>query len=303
MKLLPISALVASAVMWGIALPAFKAAENVPPFSFALVRFVIAFLLVVPFYLLSIKQQRVQFVHLPKLLAAGILGVTLNIGLLFAGLKLTTATDASVITNLTPILSVFAAAVFLKEPLTKHHVFGSLIALLGALIIVGQPLLQTKLVGNANTVGNLLIVLSVISWVGFIIVSKDLFHYYSTLTIVTYQFLVGVITFTPLAYLEYIKNPNWAYTLTGTDVLAVGYYAIFGSILAYFFYEYGLSKVETATATITQHLIPIVSILIAVAFLGEKVTWLFVGGASLIFIGVLYSTHVPMFVNRQPPAQ
>lgn len=301
MKLLPIVALLASAVMWGVALPAFKAAVNVPAFSFALIRFVVAFLAIVPFYLFSKSHQNLKYQDIPKIIAAGILGVTLNIGLLFVGLKVTSATDAAIITNLTPILAIFAAAFFLREPLTKHHLIGSIIAFVGAIIILGEPLLKTGLASSTNAYGNFLILLSAISWVGFNIISKNLFHTYTTVTIVTFLFLVGVVTFTPFAAWEYLTHPSWIYSLTSLDIAAVTYYAIFGSIFAYFFYEYGLSKVDTGTAAATQHLIPVVSIAIAVLFLGEKLTMPFVIGAVLIFLGVIYSTHLPLLLKSRKP--
>ncbi len=298
---LPMLLLFLSAVLWGIAIPVFKLAPHIPLFSYALIRFLIAAVIFVPLYLQNSHYQPVKVIDLPKMFLVGFTGITLNIGFLYLGLVRTNAIDTAIIIDLAPLIAIFSAAHFLKEPILKRQLLGSCIAFTGALIIIGQPLFQTKFGASSHVVGNLFIVVSVLANDWFNILSRKLFTIYTAFTITAYLFIVGVITFLPLAIWEYTVNPHWVYTVTRADILSVTYYAIFGSILAYFFYEYGLAKAGIQRATITDYMIPVITITVSIVFLHEVITLPFIIGTALVAAGVFYSVHLPTIIAKQRP--
>lgn len=302
-KSLPIILLLCSAVMWGIALPFYKAADNIPPFAFGFFRFFIAFICITPVYLLSKWYQPVMWRDIPKLFLLGIFGVTLNIGLLFFGVRLTTATSAAVITNLTPVFVIVAAAIILKEPLTKHHVIGATLSMMGAFVIIGRPLIENGFGNTTQLMGNVLVLLATVSWTAYVIYSKELFARFAPLTIIFYLFATGVVTFLPMALIEYLLSPIWTTAVTAFDVSGVIYYAICGSLLAYFCHSYALSKTPASVVALVEYIVPIISISLAVLVLKEQLTPPLIIGAVFILCGVVYGSQIsPHPLHKRYPS-
>jgi len=135
------------AFMWGIAPPIVKPAlKYLPPDLFLTYRFFISTLIMVPILLIAEKNLLHQLGKLTStqwtiLIANSLLGSTVQIGLLFWGLSLTTSFEASVITSLSPLFTALAALIFLHEHLTMRKKIGYLLALIGTIFLVVEPLI------------------------------------------------------------------------------------------------------------------------------------------------------------------
>lgn len=285
---LGILALVLAALIWGAATPILKKSlETAPPFSMAFLRFIIALIFLIP---LSARHGiALEKKHLPKIIKASFYGITLNIGLLFFGATLTTGLHIAIIIALVPIFTAIAAKFLLNEKLKTHTIIGIMFGFFGALIIIGEPILCIT-VGYKiqHVIGDLLVVLSCLAWVGYTIEYKELdkIKSYSPLETLPISFLTGAVSFLPLAIFELIKDPLWAQNLSNFSIFGILYYGIFSSLIAYILYNYGLAKTTATTAGISEYIIPIVSILLSIPILGEKITFYFTIGTILIAIGL-----------------
>ena len=288
-----ILSLILATTIWGAAAPIFKwSLENVPLFSLAFLRFGLASLILWPLVRknLSIAQSdRWAVVRI------GLLGVTLNVFFFLAGLKLTLAINAAIITATIPIFTMAAAALYLREKLTWHIIFGALLTSLGILVIFAQNLLTFGI--SAHVAGDVLLLLAAWSWVGYEITSKKLLPRYSPLTLTFYSFVIGAITFLPFALGEYATNPLWPQLLTFRGYFGIIYGAVFSSAAAYFLWEWGLSKLPASESSLFFHLNPIAGVLVAVPLLGESMTVPFAIGAALVFSGVFLAE----WHNRRSP--
>jgi drug/metabolite transporter (DMT)-like permease len=63
--------------------------------------------------------------------------------------------------------------------------------------------------------------------------------------------------------------------------------AIFGSLMAYFFYNYGVSKIEVSESTLYTYLQPVIAIPLSVLFLNEILTPAFIVGSVFILFGLI----------------
>lgn len=284
---LAIIALITATVIWGAGAPIFKwALVNIPPFSLAFLRFYLAVILLFPFSLRHLKVKREDFL---PLLFSGLLGVTVNITFYFLGIQRTLAINASIITMTIPILTIFAAVFFLKEKLSKKIITATTLSTLGILFIIGQPLLNGG--SNIQLIGDFFLVLSALSWVGYEVISKKLFQRYGSLTVTFYSFLIGSLTFLPLALYEYNIDPYWISRLDIRGIFGITYGVFFTSILAYLTWQWGLSKLSASEAGLFFHLNPVANILVAIPLLGEKITIPFVIGAILVGVSVYLAEH------------
>lgn len=281
-------ALIIAAIIWGAGTPILKKSlDTIPPFSMAFLRFIIASLLILP--LTARHGITINKKHLPKILKASFFGITLNIGLLFFGATLTTGLHIAVIIALVPIFTAVAAKFLLNEKLKTHTLIGIIFGFIGALIIIGEPILCIATGYKLqHIIGDLLVVLSCLAWVGYTIEYKELdkIKSYSPLETLPISFLTGAVSFLPLAIFEQIKDPLWPQNLSNFSAFGILYYGIFSSLIAYILYNYGLAKTTATMAGISEYIIPIVAILLSIPILGEQITLYFTIGTALIAIGL-----------------
>lgn len=293
-RLKPILAISVASIIWGAASPIFKwSLTNIPPFTLAFLRFSLAALILYPF--LQKKFYPLEKRDFIWVFLFGFFGITLNISAFFLGLRLAPSINASIIGSIAPLLLLVICAFFLKERVEKIEILGTCISFIGVLIIIMVPLLADSQSAEISLLGNLLFVIAALGAVGQTIVGKKLFNKYpDPLPITFYAFIVGAFSFFPLFIIEYLKNPGWLGNLDLAGGVGIFYGVVFSSLLAYVFYDWGLSKINASEIGVFNYLMPITAILIAVPFFGEKLTIPFILGGILVILGIfLTERHSP----------
>jgi drug/metabolite transporter (DMT)-like permease len=287
-------ALLLTAAIWGIAGPVIKyTLYFLPPFTFLFYRFLMVSLFSLPFLLYLWKKSQINLSDLPKLFLLGLMSTTINLSLIFLGFERTTALDGTLLSSITPIFIVIGGALLFKDKVTKLEKVGLLVVLFGALITVIQPLLEKGAFAQENLLGNLLILIAGLQWTAYVLLAKDDLKRHSPLVLTVSAGLVGLLTFLPLACLEQgglILESNW---LNPNAFWGVFYMAILSYLLAYFLYNFGISKIEVSEAAIFSYLQPVFAAPFAVFWLKETITFPFLLGAGIIFLGVVLSEYRP----------
>ena len=277
------------AVIWGIAGPVIKfTLVGISPFLFLAYRFglssIIAFLL----FFLGVSKIPKNKIVLGETVLYGFLTSTVALSLLFAGLDKTTVLDMSLITMAGPLLIAIAGTLFLNERITKREKTGIGLALFGVSVIALEPLFSqnTKFSGFS---GNLLIILYLLVNVVSVIMAKKLLKKgVSPLTMTNISFVIGFLTILPFAIMQkgsvesliIIKNLDLA------RHLGVIYMALISGNLAYFLWVKAQKTIEVGEAALFAYLYPLFAAPLAVFWLGEKITVIFIIGAMIITIGV-----------------
>lgn len=277
-------------VIWGIAPTVIKfALGELPPFLFLAYRFAISVIVMLPFYLNS-REKGLNIRNLPLILLVSFLGSTLNLGLLFYGTNLTTSLDASLISATSPILAILASMIFLKDRVTGREKLGVAITLLGTVVIAAQAFFESGVNVSHSVLGNAIIFLSNVAFAAYLILSKKALRAkVSPFTITFMMFFVGLITTIPLALTE-IKATEVLPKLLAVSFsshLAVIYMAIFSGVLAYFLYQKAQKTIEASEASVFNYLPPIVTAPIAMLWLHEKLTPIYIAGSVIIAVGVI----------------
>ena len=274
---LPIIALTLAAILWGSNTTFIKlSVASIPVPLFMSIRFLAASLVILPFAIKTWKPLQMKDLLLVSL--ASIMYITLSALALNIGLTKTTATNAAIIWLLDPLILLVLSASFLRERLTLKTFLGIIVALTGALIIIGKPW-DT----GGSLLGNLLIVLSVFCNVIFTIISKSLTKKTSTYQLTFLGLFIGVI---PIAAYALIKLPA-----TNFDVITArswGWVACstLAVLLANFFFFYGLRHRQVQQTGVYQYVDCLATFLTAWWLLAERPSSLFIIGAVLVFIGV-----------------
>jgi drug/metabolite transporter (DMT)-like permease len=283
--------LLGAVLCWGPSPVVSKLAlAEIPQLSFGFLSRFLAFTIV---FLLFFKKGafKIEKEDLPKFILAGLLGAFFNVAFFLYGIKLTSASDAQAIFTIGPVVNAVFAHFILKEKIRTVQLTGVVIGFMGALVIGGKDFLTTGTFQIGSLWGDLLILMASISWVGYIIVSKELSHRYSAISITSYSFLVASIAFFPLAVIENLNGFAWINTVGFAGFFGIFYQGIFASVLAFLAYQTGLKMTSAFLAGVVLYLNPVVTTIFAVPILGEKISTPFIIGAGLIIIGSIVATQ------------
>lgn len=289
-------------LIWGIASPVIKYTLNfITPYSFLFWRLLITSIIFLPFFIYFIRKYPIKLKDLPSLTFLGFLGTPLTLILIFEGYTKTSSMDGVLISATAPIFITIGGVLFLKERVTKIERIGLIIAIIGSLITISQPVFEGGLFKSTNLIGNLLVFGSVISWAVFTLMSKHEFKKHNPFVVTALSFFVGLIIMVPFFLYERLALIDWQKSafLTPSPILQIPpkvlggilYMAVFSSVIAYTLYEYGLSMIEASEATLFAYLQPVFAAPVALIWLKEKITLPFIIGAMVIGIGVFLSEY------------
>lgn len=278
---LSILALILANIIWGMAFPIFKWSLDVlPPFTFSFLRFYLGALIILPFVIrkLSIKKENVG-----QLIIVSIFSVTLQIPLLFFGLKLSPSINAPIIIAAGPILLIFASVIFLKEKINLKILLGTFISLFGVLAIILRPILENGFSGGVF--GNLLIFTATICGVIQAVILKKITPDNNPLTLVFWMFLIGSLPLLPFVFWESRSFNIWQ-DLNLQGAIGLLYGVVFAAVIAHFFLAYAIKYVKASEVGIFTYVDPIATIVIAVPLLHETISPAYAVAAVFVFVGI-----------------
>ena len=198
-----ILALIIVAAIWGIANPIIKITlQYTPPFTFLFFRLLIASLVVLPFFIRDIGHRTIERRDLWKLVLLSFFGQTIYLSLIFLGLSRTSAIEGSIIASIIPVFTVIGGVFILNETVTRLEKVGIAVILLGTAVTFTDSIQLFTSGASTNLTGNILLVVSGLSWTAFAILSKELFERYNPLPLTAFTFFIGLATFTPLMIWE-----------------------------------------------------------------------------------------------------
>ncbi len=196
----------------------------------------------------------------------------------------TSASQAGMITSLMPLITAMAAGYFLKEIISRQLIFGSLIAMIGAVWLSVQA--TTTVSAPDPMLGNFLELCAMICGAGYTIVARYLIDKYSALFITAIQAFVGAIFFFPFFLFEYF-TVDMNYTTEAISWLV--YLGVVVTLGGYGLYNFALTKIEASKAAMFINLIPVFTLVLAFLVLGENLSSKELIACGVILCGVLIS--------------
>ena len=257
----------------------------VKPFGFIVIRVTGTALLFWLVGLFTVKE-RIDRADYGRLILAALFGVCINMLAFFKGLSLTSPINASVIMVNTPILVLILSAIILKERITATKVFGILIGLSGAvlLIVYGKSVIQ----GDNPLLGNLLIFVNASSYGLYLIVVKKLTSKYHAITLVKWLYLFGFFMVLPFGFQEFMEV-DW-HTIPKTMYFNIGFVIVFTTFFAYLLNLFALSRLRPTTLSAFIYLQPLLATSFALLMRKDQLNMIKVVAALLIFTGVFLVT-------------
>jgi len=209
-------------------------------------------------------------------------------------LKNTSASQASVITTMLPLLVSVASALFLAEKFSLQNVAGLGLAMAGALgLSMGG---EVSLQAPAPLLGNFYEFIAMICATAYTISIKKLTSRYSPLFLTAVQAWVGALFFVPILLLPDVQLPDRIILLPTAAILYLG---LAVTILAYGSYNYALSAMDAGKASIYVNLIPLFTMLLGWIIFKESFTLFQYLAGFVIFFGVALSQGFWLHSRKQ----
>lgn len=199
-------------------------------------------------------------------------------------LTYTDASQAGMICALLPLMVAVAARVTLGEALTRRTVFGFGLAILGAVAL--SAVAESTETASNPILGNFLEFMAMICACGYMVTLKSLSPRYNPWFLTMVQAFIGAAFYFPLLFLPSTTLPT-SFDMVG--VAAIFYLGLFVTILAYGLYNYGISKIPAGQASAFVNLIPVMTLIMGVVILGERLNWMQYAASALVIVGVYVS--------------
>ncbi len=278
--------LLLTVIFWSINFSMVKfALVELSPLAFNGLRMLLAaglMLILVPLLGYSLKFQRH---HLGRLIVLGLLGNTAYQLCFIFGIARTSADNAALILATVPVWVALIGTIAGTEKVTTGGWLGVGLSLagIGLIILGGQRQAQLHF-GGATLLGDGLILGATLCWSLYTLISRRMLRDYSSIAVTTFSTVVGVIPLLLLAIPPLVQL-DWT-TISMTAWGALIFSGVFGITLAYFFWNYGVSRLGSAHTSLYSNLTPPLALLIAWLLLGETLTLVQIGGGLLALGGV-----------------
>jgi drug/metabolite transporter (DMT)-like permease len=284
------SGLVFTMFVWGLAWPVGRLlATNLPPVSIAAIRY--AIVIPVLFAILWFREGsfKIERSWIPTLVVMGALNTTLYQIFFLYGVKYAAASDDSLVIGIGPVLIAIMASFVLKERLTGTKILGFASGLAGIVTIsilspntqvLNRTLGVTLVFGGATAYALYTVILR-----RFIARNRANNHgpQQSSLSILSWISLFGWFFLIPLSLLE----APWTYSWDPGSWLGILYLAILSTVVGYFLYIEGVSKIGAGRSGIFGNLVPVFGVLTSFLVLNESLSPWTAVSFLLILAGVL----------------
>ena len=261
---------------------------DIPPLAFAFWRWLTAavILLVVAIPYLKKDWEAIKS-GLPILLLLSAIGIAAFNSLLYSGLQWTTAINSFLLQAMMPVFIVWLSYLLFREKVTRGQILGLLICLAGAVVIITRGE-TVRLLALSFNYGDIYIFIAVVFYAGYSVLLRERPPIHA-LSFMAVTFGLGTLLLLPLYLWETLAGRPIEFNRT--SLLAVGYVALFPSIISYFCFNRGIQLVGANLGGMFMYLMPVFGSILAIVFLGEALRWFHLAGVGLILPGLLLAAR------------
>lgn len=256
--------------------------EDLPPLTFAGIRFVIAVTILVSW--VSIRRLSWPRASRDWLLLAvsGVLAFCLNYGLLFWGEQYISSGLAALLQATIPAFGLVIAHFYLpSERLTAAKVVGIVLGVFGVGVVFSS---QLQTAGKGALLGCAALVLSSICAAYSNVLVKAYGKKLDPAILAGGQMFFGMIPLLVIG-IPFEGNPlrfHW----TPISVFALLYLAVVGSVVAFLLYYWLVQHMDVTKTMLIALVTPVVAVILGMLVLKEELGWRTLGGGALIISGI-----------------
>ncbi len=236
----------------------------------------------------KLRLPQLSLKKLWPLLLLSLISPILTFGFQTLGLEYASASEAGILFAMTPVLTLLFASILLKEKTTFLQKIGVLVSVFGVVYIFYRNGIDTS---GQSMLGNVLLLLSVLSIVVYYIVGKKLTASYSPAEITFTVILMACMVFNGIAVFSHIQDQSLGAFLRPlsqpTFLWAVLYLGVLSTLLTFFLTNYALARIPASNVSIFNNLPPVIAVFSGVVILGEQLHLPYILGGIMVLLGVV----------------
>lgn len=215
----------------------------------------------------------------------GFIGIFVHQMIQAHALTLTTAVRTGWLIGLTPIWSAVLAAIFLGEGFGGRKVLGLALGAAETLVLITRGELSFRVLALPATKGDLLILASTVNWAIYTILGRGTLKRLGSARATAGAMVSGWAMLIPF----FVHSAGWQEYrgLSPSSLIAILFLGVGCSGLGYLLWYAALERIEASRVAAFLYLEPLVTLVAAVALLGESVAVSTILGGVLVLVGVL----------------
>lgn len=239
------------------------------------------------FWILSLflPYEKVEKQDYLKILAAAFLGYFVTQLTFLMAIPDVTPMHCSIISSMSPIYTMFIAAIVLKEPLSWQKAGGVALSLCGILFLILNNASGSSRITESTLSGIFLMFLNSLSFSLYLGIFKPVIAKYSVVTFMKWIFLFSALMSLPLSFRE-VFSFGWTQIPT-EQMWELGYLIVFATFMSYFLIPFGQKRIRPTLVSMYSYIQPIIATVISVIIGMDMLTWQKVLAAALVFGGVI----------------
>ena len=235
---------------------------------------------------LFLPKEKVDLKDFPKIFLASMLGLFLTQWSFLKASTMTTPFDTSILTPLTPIFTMFIAAIVLKEPITLKKAGGVALSFIGVIfLILNTVRVESGGVTETQPMGIVYMIGNCIFFAMYLGAFRPLITKYSVVTFMKWMFLFSAIVAIPFDIKELV-GLNMA-AMPTRYLLELGFVILFSTFVAYFLIPVGQKVLRPTVISLYGYVQPLIATVMGIATGMDRFTWQKVLAAVLVFTGVI----------------
>lgn len=238
------------------------------------------------FWILSLflPAEKVEKKDYLKILAAAFLGYFVTQLTFLVAIPDVTPMHCSIISSMSPIYTMFIAAVVLKEPLSWKKAGGVVLSLCGILFLIFNNASGTSGASESKLSGIFLMFLNSLSFSLYLGIFKPVIAKYSVVTFMKWIFLFSALMSLPLSFKE-VVSLEWT-KIPSVQMWELGFLIVFATFVSYFLIPFGQKRIRPTLVSMYSYIQPIIATIISIILCMDILTWQKLMAALMVFAGV-----------------
>jgi drug/metabolite transporter (DMT)-like permease len=266
----------------------FAALYEVPPLTLNFFRWLIVWIILIPFTLRDIlKNIKVIKKNFYPILLMSITSISVFNSVVYYSLNFTQVLNGALMISTIPVLIIFISFFFKTEKINFNQIFGLVLSIAGVITIITR-LDFAKLINLNLNKGDLWLLVAMLSWAIYstmLKTHKTKLKYLSFMSVIV---SIGLIFLFPQFLFEFNNHQIIRFNIL--VFLITSYVVFFAGLGSYILWNKAVAIVGPNKAGIFLHLMPVFSSFMAIFLLNEKLMNFHIIGAIIIIIGIYLSS-------------
>ncbi len=238
------------------------------------------------FWILSLflPKEKVETKDFPKIFLAAFLGYFVTQLTFLVAIPQITPMHCSIISSISPIYTMFIAAIVLKEPVTFKKAGGVLLSLSGIIFLILNNTGNSTGEMESSLGGIALMFLNGLAFSLYLGAFRPVISRYSIVTFMKWIFFFSVLMSLPLSAKE-IAALQWS-TIPGVQLWELAFLIICATFISYFLIPLGQKRIRPTLVSMYSYVQPIIATAISIIAGMELLSWQKILAAAMVFTGV-----------------